>query len=374
MLTYGADHAAGQAALFAGRTALVTSPTGRNSRGQSTAHVLQQFCDLRVLLAPEHGLHGSHAAGESFGRECDPETGLEVLSMYTGSSKRMAPEALRQLDTIVYDIQDVGCRYYTFISTLKILLEDCAAQGKRLIVLDRPNPLGNRIEGCLLQPENASFVGCYPIPVCYGLTCGEFARMVNAEQQLGCDLHIIPCQGWSREQAFPAWGIQWQKPSPNIPDFQTALLYPGTCLIEGTNLSEGRGTQAPFALIGAPFVDARLYDAMAALHLPGVAVHPAEFTPTASKHAGSLCRGIRLQITDESRLCPTALGIHLIRILMNLYPGELRLLPGEGMPFLSQLAGHRQMELPSWDADSLIRQAEADAQAFRDRAQRYYLY
>lgn len=374
MLTYGVDHAAEQAALFSGRVALVTSPTGRNSRGESTASVLQHICNLQFLLAPEHGLRGNRAAGETFDREIDPETGLEVLSLYTGSSKRLAPEALRQIDTIVYDIQDVGCRFYTFISTLKILLEDCAAHQKRLIVLDRPNPLGNRIEGCQLQPEAESFVGCYSIPICYGLTCGEFARMVNDEQQLHCDLHVIPCRGWTREQTFPSWGMDWVKPSPNIPDFETVLLYPGTCLIEGTNLSEGRGTDAPFALIGAPFVDNRLFAAMAALHLPGVSIEPEDFTPTASKHAGTLCHGIRLRVTDAESLRPTELGIRLIKAVMELYPESLELTAGEGMPFLSQLAGHRLMKAPGWDADALIRQAQQDSLAFRKRAARYHIY
>lgn len=375
MLSCGVDRAPEFAALFTGRVGLVTSPTGRNALGESTATVLKRFCNLVLLMAPEHGLTGSRAAGETFGEERDEETGLTVVSMYSGNSKRLSSEAFAMVDTIVYDIQDVGCRYYTFISTLKTLVEDCAARGKRLIVLDRPNPLGNRIEGPVLLPETVNFVGCYPIPVCYGLTCGEFARMVNAEQNLHCDLHIIPCDGWHREMTFPQWGQAWIKPSPNIPDYETALLYPGACLIEGTNLSEGRGTDAPFAILGAPFVDSKkLCEAFRALNLPGVEAEALDFTPSASKHCGVLCHGLHLHITDANALRPVELGIRLLKLLTQQYPTELEYTPGEGMPFLSQLAGHRMFETANWDADALIALAEADCAAFRQRVEPYRFY
>lgn len=376
MLKCGVDRAKDFADLFVGRVALVTSPTGRNAMDESTASVLKRLCDLRLLLAPEHGLSGNRAAGESFGTENDPETGLEVLSLYNGPAKRLPGTVFPQIDTVVYDIQDVGCRYYTFLSTLKMLVEDCSANGKRLIVLDRPNPLGNRVEGPVLQPETASFVGCYEIPVCYGLTCGEFARMVNAELHLYCDLHIIPCEGWKRTQAFPDWGKSWVRPSPNLPDYEAALFYPGTCLIEGTNLSEGRGTDAPFRILGAPFVDGEaFFQWFSELSLPGISAEPVKFTPSASKYNGIPCEGIRLHVTDEVTIHPVELGIRLIRLLQERYPNNLQYIQAEWpLPFLSHLAGHRHFEHPGWDTDALIRKAEQDCEVFRKRKRAFEIY
>lgn len=178
-----------------------------------------------------------------------------MFSLYGKDSKRLTPAMLETFDVLVYDIQDVGSRYYTFLSTLAYLIEDCAGAGKRLVVLDRPDPLGGEIiEGTTLRPGMENFVGCYPLPTRYALTIGEFAQMVNAEQHFGCDLTVVPCTGWQRGQSAPAWGTPWIMPSPNIPNYETALLYVGTCLFEGTNVSEGRGTAAPFAVIGAPYI------------------------------------------------------------------------------------------------------------------------
>lgn len=373
MLKCGIDRVSEFRELFTGRVALVTSPTGRDAAGRPSAEVLRKICDLRLLLAPEHGIRGDRAAGEAFGADVDEETGLQVLSLYSGESKRLPKEAFELADTIVYDIQDVGCRYYTFISTLKMLAEDCAAHQKRLIVLDRPNPLGDRVEGTLLQEQTRSFVGCWQIPAVYDLTCGEFAQMIDCEENLDCDLHIIPCTGWHRGDAFPAWGREWVKPSPNIPNYETALLYPGTCLIEGTNLSEGRGTEAPFAILGAPFVDGE--ELSHALHFPGVSVEPIRFVPTASKHAGIECGGIRLRITDADALRPVELGIRLLKTLMQLYPGQLEWAPGDlGIPFLSQLAGTREWEAQDWDAEALIRRGREESARFREKTRQYQLY
>ena len=232
MLKFGIDRAAEFAPLFAGRVALITAPSGRSSDNVGSIDVLRQRFDLRLLLAPEHGVRGDMPAGALFDGGIDRVSGLPVLSMYSRDSKRLPRAALDGFDTLVYDIQDVGCRYYTFISTLKIALEDCAANGKRLVVLDRPNPLGTSIEGCVLDREVESFVGCYDIPARYGLSCGEFALMLNAEEKLGCELHVVPCEGLTRGMSFPDWGKPWVMPSLAMPRYETALLYPGTCLIE----------------------------------------------------------------------------------------------------------------------------------------------
>ena len=378
MVQFGADRTAEFAHFFTGRVALLTGPSGRTRSNQSTIQVLKDRCDLQLLLAPEHGVRGDKAAGAFFADEIDPESGLPVCSLYTKESKRLSSQLLERFDTLVYDIADVGCRYYTFISTLYGCITDCAAAGKRLVVLDRPNPLGDRVEGGLLQEEVSSFVGCYPIPVCYGLTCGELARMMNAEQHLGCDLKIVPCANLTREMTFRDWNHYWVMPSLGIPRFETALLYPGTCLIEGTCLSEGRGTADPFAIIGAPFIEAdRFSRSMNHLNLPGVVTTPVYFTPTASKHQGQLCGGIHLHITDEKQLRPVELGVRLLDLLRRCYPDDFRLLPPfreGGKPFLSLLAGHRAFEDPRWDAEEILNRYARECEDFRLRKAPYELY
>ena len=190
MVLFGADRVAEYAHLFIGRTALLTGPSGRTSSNEPTFDALKRCCDLRLLLAPEHGVRGDKPAGAVFADEVDEDTGLTVRSLYTKESKRLSADTLALFDTLVYDVADVGCRYYTFLTSLRYCMEDCAAAGKRLVVLDRPNPLGDRVEGGLLREEAASFVGGYPIPVCYGLTCGELAVMMNEDLGCKCDLHI----------------------------------------------------------------------------------------------------------------------------------------------------------------------------------------
>lgn len=378
MVQFGADRTAEFAHFFTGRVALLTGPSGRTRSNQSTIQVLKDRCDLQLLVAPEHGVRGDKAAGAFFADEIDPESGLPVCSLYTKESKRLSAALLERFDTLVYDIADVGCRYYTFISTLYGCITDCAAAGKRLVVLDRPNPLGDRVEGGLLQEEVSSFVGCYPIPVCYGLTCGELARMMNAEQHLGCDLKIVPCANLTREMTFRDWNHYWVMPSLGIPRFETALLYPGTCLIEGTCLSEGRGTADPFAIIGAPFIEAdRFSRSMNHLNLPGVVTTPVYFTPTTSKHQGQLCGGIHLHITDEKQLRPVELGVRLLDLLRRCYPDDFRLLPPfreGGKPFLSLLAGHRAFEDPQWDAEEILNRYARECEDFRLRKAPYELY
>lgn len=378
MVLFGADRVTEFRDFFSGPTALLTAPTGRTSGNLPTIDALKQCCDLRLLLAPEHGVRGDKPAGALIADEVDGESGLPVRSLYTETSKRLSPETLALFDTLVYDIADVGCRYYTFITSLRYCIEDCAAAGKRLVVLDRPNPLGDRVEGGLLRRETASFVGGYEIPVCYGLTCGELAQMMNAELGCGCDLKIVPCEGLSREMTFRDWGHYWVMPSPNIPRYETALLYPGTCLIEGTNCSEGRGTADPFAVIGAPFIRAEAFAReFNRMGCPGLEATPIYFSPTASKHQGSLCGGIHLHITDESCLQPVSVGVKLLDLLRRMYPDDFRFLPPVhegGKPFISLLAGHRDFECPDWDADALIRRYEEESQAFRLRKAPYERY
>lgn len=378
MVLYGADRVQEYRDVFEGRVALLTGPSGRTSDNRPTIDVLKECCNLQLLLAPEHGVRGDKAAGALFEDEIDRESGLTVRSLYTKTSKRLSQETLSLFDTLVYDMADVGCRYYTFLTTLRYCIEDCAAAGKRLVVLDRPNPLGDRVEGGLLQPEVMSFVGGYQMPVCYGLTCGELAVMMNEELNCGCDLQVVPCGGLTRQMTFRDWGHCWVMPSVGIPRFETALLYPGTCLVEGTNLSEGRGTADPFGILGAPFIQAEAFcQAFGALGLPGVEATPVYFTPTASKHQGVLCGGIQLHIMDEKALRPVELGVRLLDLLRRMYPDDFAFLPPvrqDGKRFISLLAGHREFENPNWNADTILARYEAESRAFQTRKKRYERY
>ena len=374
MVLYGADRAQEYRNVFEGRVALLTGPSGRTSDNRPTIDVLKECCNLQLLLAPEHGVRGDKAAGALFEDEIDRESGLTVRSLYTKTSKRLSPETLSLFDTLVYDMADVGCRYYTFLTTLRYCMEDCAAAGKRLVVLDRPNPLGDRVEGGLLQPEVMSFVGGYQMPVCYGLTCGELAVMMNEELNCGCDLQVVPCGGLTRQMTFRDWGHCWVMPSVGIPRFETALLYPGTCLIEGTNLSEGRGTADPFGILGAPFIQAEEFARrFRAMKLPGVEATPVYFTPTASKHQGVLCGGIQLHIMDEKALRPVELGVRLLDLLRRIYPNDFAF-SQDGKRFISLLAGHREFENPNWNADTILARYETESRAFQTRKKRYERY
>ena len=377
MLKFGIDRIEEYRSLFEGRIALVTSPGACTADYGSPIDKLMSFCDLRLLLGPEHGVRGDKAEAVYFDNAVDTVTGIPMVSLYTPKSLRIDPEVFESFDTLVYDVQDVGCRYYTFISTLKYLIEDCAAAGKRVIIPDRPNPLGGRCSGTVVKPGMENFVACYSIPVQYGLTCGEFARMVNDEEKYGCDLHVIPCSGLTREMMFPDWKRTWVMTSPGIPTFDTAALYPGTCLIEGTNCSEGRGTSAPFSIIGAPFIRAEeLSDAFNRLELPGVLATPVWFTPHASKHRDVNCGGIHLHVMDPRAIRAFDLGIRLLDLLRTHYPRDFEYLAPyahDSAPHICNLMGDRVFE-SDWDADELIRQGAEESAAFTVRSGPYRLY
>lgn len=378
MIRFGIDRVEEYKDWLQGRVALITAPSGRTGDNRSSIDRLREVCDLRLLLAPEHGVRGDKGAGELFEDCVDTPSGLPMMSLYRKGSKGLSEEILARFDTLVYDIQDVGCRYYTFISTLRNAMTDCAEAGKRLVVLDRGNPLGGTVEGTALQGQYRSFVGCWEMPQRYGLTCGEFARMVNGEEQVGCDLHVVPCQGLSREMTFADWGRLWVMPSLAMPRYETALLYPGTCLFEGTSWSEGRGTADPFAIVGAPGVDAdRFSEVFNRLGLPGVVSTPVYFVPNSSKHRGSTCGGVHLHITDEKALRPVELGYRLLELAKTLFPETFSLLPpytAGGKPFISLLQGGPDFEDPCWTADRLLERQETDCAAFLEKAEPYRLY
>jgi uncharacterized protein YbbC (DUF1343 family)/CubicO group peptidase (beta-lactamase class C family) len=313
----------GFAVLKGRRVGLVTHAAGADRRGASAVDVLRaaEGVTLVAIFSPEHGLRGGADGAVSDGK--DELHGLPVYSLY-GERTRPSAAQLGGIDTLVYDLQDAGARFYTYETTLGYLLETAAEHHLKLVVLDRPDPVGGAVvEGPVLSPFRTSFTGYHPLPVRHGMSVGELARLFNAERALGADLEVVKMEGWVRDQTFDRTGLPWVNPSPNLRSVDEALLYPGVGLLEATNVSVGRGTDRPFELVGAPYVDgARLAAVLGALALPGVRVTPTTFVPASSTFAGERCGGVSLHVEDRARLSPVRLGLGLALALARLYPGD----------------------------------------------------
>ncbi|MDR3569210.1 MAG: DUF1343 domain-containing protein [Syntrophobacteraceae bacterium] len=281
--------------------------------------------NLRCLFSPQHGFYSEKQANMIESADFkDPESGLPVVSLYS-SSREPAAGALESIDVLLIDLQDVGTRVYTYTTTIGLCIEACARAGKRVIILDRPNPIsGTEIEGNVVEPPFRSFVGRYPVPMRHGLTAGEFGRFVRATENIDCDLEVVAMRGWKRGRYFDQLGIEWVYPSPNMPTLQTALLYPGMVLLEGTNISEGRGTTLPFQLFGAPFLDRKRLLGQLEPGLEGVAFRPVTFEPAFDKYMGKPCPGFQIHITDRERFKPYRLGLALLRALCVTHPDNFR--------------------------------------------------
>jgi uncharacterized protein YbbC (DUF1343 family) len=286
------------------------------------AFVAHEGLNLVSVFGPQHGARGEKQdnmiESESYS---DPRTGLPVHSLY-GEVRKPTPEMLEGLDDLVFDLQDVGVRIYTFAWTMTLAMEACRDAGVRFVVLDRPNPVGGlQREGPSLREGFESFVGLHPIPLRHGLSLGELAQLANTEFGIGCELEVIPCEGWSRRDWFDDTGLPWVFPSPNLPTLDSCVPYPGTVLLEGTNLSEGRGTTRPFELLGAPFLDAdALVERMTDFDLAGVRLRPCWFEPTFQKHAGALCGGLQVHVEDREAFRPVLFAVALFRAAMDLAP------------------------------------------------------
>ncbi len=310
------------------RIGAVVHPASVLSDLRHTADALFHFKEgqLVSLFGPQHGARGEkqdNMIESEFYR--DPDTGLPVHSLY-GETRRPTEDMLKDIDVLLYDLQDVGTRIYTFINTMAYCMEACAAWGKKMVVLDRPNPInGRQVEGNLLNPHYRSFVGLYPIPMRHGMTTGELALLFNSEFGIHCDLTIVEMEGWQRHYWYDQTGLPWIQPSPNLPTLESAVVYPGMVLVEGTNLSEGRGTTRPFEMIGAPFIHSRSYaEHLNALNLPGVWFRPAYFQPTFQKWAGQMCGGIQVHVRDRGAFEPYLTGIAAISLARTLYPESFR--------------------------------------------------
>jgi uncharacterized protein YbbC (DUF1343 family) len=294
---------------------LICNPTAVDARLRHAADLLQALpgVRLRALFGPEHGVRGDAQYMAAVGGDRDRRTGLPVHSLYgsTAASLAPTPAQLRGLDVLCFDIQDVGSRYYTYQATMMLCMEAAARAGLAFVVLDRPNPIGGlAVEGPALRPGFESFCGLHDLAPRHGMTVGELALLFREERRLDLDLTVVECDGWRRGVLARDGGLPWVSPSPNMPTPETALVYPGTCLLEGTNLSEGRGTTRPFELLGAPWLDAQgLAAALAAERLPGVAFRPASFVPTWDKHAGVRCHGVELHVRDPGAFRPFLTGV-----------------------------------------------------------------
>ena len=359
------------------RVGLITNPTGINAERTSIVDLFDQSDDfeLTALYGPEHGVRGDAQAGSTVSSYIDDVTGLPVYSLY-GTTKKPTPEMLQDVDVLVFDIQDVGTRYYTYIYTMAYAMEAAAENGIPFVVLDRPNPQGGlRVDGPVLDPDYSSFIGLYPIPLKHGMTVGELARLFNTEYQIQADLEVVKMKGWKRSMMYEDTGLPFVMPSPNMPTTDTVNVYPATGLFEGTNLSEGRGTTKPFQLIGAPYIKAHDYaNELNELELPGVAFRAASFTPTFSKHAGKLTHGVEVYVTDPVRFESTRTGIAMIQTAHDMYPDDFEFLAND---FITKLTGNayvKDMILEGAPLEDILTKIEDERDAFLPIRKEYLLY
>ncbi len=374
--------------LIAGKqVGIITNHSGVLPEGEHIVDVLRTGNDvsIKALFSPEHGIRGDAPAGKHLENEVDPKTGVQVYSLY-GDHNKPDVTMLSGIDVLIYDIQDVGVRFYTYISTLALVMEAAAENDIPLVLLDRPLVLpGHMIDGPVLNNEVRSFVGMLPIPVLYSLTPGELAGLIRreylAKKHLDLDLTVMKLENYSRSMWYDETGLNWLPPSPNIPAIDTAAVYPGTALIEGTNVSEGRGTESPFRLIGAPFVDKmKLADSLNSLELPGLKFNPVDFTPRGksivshTRFKDELCHGIELVVTRRDDLKPFEAGVAIVCALRKLNPSELVF--RDDCAF-DRLAGNKEVrELIERGADYLEIAStwEHELEMFRSSMRRYFLY
>lgn len=378
MIFAGIDNLASVDKILRGkRLGLMTNPTGVDAQLRSTIDILNERYHLTALFACEHGVRGDAQAGAHIDSMHDPETGVMVYSVY-GKTHHLTPEMLDSFDVFVFDMQDVGARFYTYLYSLSFAMEDCAKAGKTVVVLDRPNPQGGlTVAGTLLDEKVKSFVGEYAMPTRYGLTIGEYALWVRDYLRLDVELHVVRMTGWTREMAYEDTGLPFVPPSPNCATLHAAHVYIGACVFEGTNISEGRGTVLPFEYIGAPFVDAvELERRMNALALPGVRYRRIYFTPQFSKHAGTLCRGVQLHITDRRVADTFAAGLYLLDAIREMHGGDLEWTGIEDAEYktIDKILGTDDYRLGRVTAQELIAQNLPKITAWQEMSRRYWLY
>ncbi len=374
-------------ALKGKRVGLITNPTGVDNNLKSTIDILAEAPEVRLtaLFAPEHGVRGNYIAGAAVANETDAKTGVQVYSLH-GKTRKPTPDMLKDVDVLVYDIQDIGTRSYTFISTMGLAMEAAAENGKEFMVLDRPNPLGgNKVEGCLVEPSCRSFVSQYPIPYIYGLTPGELARFLNNEGLLKggvkAELKVIPMEGWHRSMTFAETGMPWVLPSPHIPDPSTALLYPATGIMgELDYVSIGVGYTLPFKLTGAPWIDAQtLADRLTALKIPGVEFRPLYYKPFYAIYKGENLNGIEIYVTDEAKAPLSLIQFYIMQELADMYPTQKAFAKASQsrINMFDKVCGSpkvRELFTKNYKVADLAPFWNKDADSFKSRSEIYRLY
>jgi uncharacterized protein YbbC (DUF1343 family) len=361
------------AALKGKRVGLITNHTGRDREGRSTIDLLFSAPDVKLvaLFSPEHGLRGM-LDQEKIASSVDEKTKLPVYSLY-GETRQPTPEMLNGLDALVYDIQDVGARFYTYISTLGLAMEAAAKQKIKFIVLDRVNPInGVEVEGPLADSNKLSFTAYHELPIRHGMTVGELARYFNEERNIKADLQVVRVADWRRDAWFDETGLTWISPSPNMRSLTEATLYPGIALLEATNVSVGRGTDTPFEVVGAPWMDGvKLGAALNAKRLPGVRFVPVRFTPRSSVHEGKECGGVNIVVTDRSQFEPVTTGLEVAAQLLALFPKDFAV-----DRFLRLLVNQQVFDAFKQGAEGrALRQIwEEDLSRFRAVRAKYLLY
>ena len=348
------------------RVGLITNPTAITSALRPTYDILMEKFTLSAMFSPEHGVRGDAQAGAEITEYVDSVTEITVYSTY-GRGKAAAFDAMRTLDCIFFDIADIGSRYYTYQYTMTEAMEVCAAAKIPLVVLDRPPVIGCFAEGNLLDVKYSSFVGKYATAARTGLTIGEFAKYINETENIGCDLTVVPCENVRRSMYFDETGLPFVMPSPNIPTVDTALVYVGTCLFEGTNLSEGRGTTRPFELFGAPWMRCR--DVIGKMgEQDGCLLRETYFTPQFSKHAGTLCAGIQLHVTDRTAFRPFDVGVRLVHTIRELHPEF------EYRSFIKNLFGSDEICADNFDCERYLAGLDKPLKEYKRATAPYFLY
>jgi uncharacterized protein YbbC (DUF1343 family) len=370
--------AQGFAPLRGKRVGLITNQTGVDRRGRSVIDLLANAAGVKLvaLFNPEHGLYGrADEKVESSSLDVKTKKGslqLPVHSLF-GDTRRPTPEMLQGIDALVFDIQDAGVRFYTYTTTMGYAMEEAAKLGIAFYVLDRPNLLGGEIvEGPLLDRDRLDFVGYFPMPVRYAMTIGELARMFNAENKIGCDLHVIPMKGWKRQYFYADTGLKWIPPSPNLRTLRGAFLYPGLEILQNAGVSVGRGTPAPFEEFGAPWIlGAELAAELNRRGIPGVRFRAAKFTPESGLYQGELCNGAAVEITDGNAVRSTRMGLEIAAALQKLYPDKFSV--EKILPLLGHAATIEKLKNHVSPAD-IISGWAVDLVAFQRVRSKYLLY
>ena len=363
--------------LFQGRRlGLLTNHSGVDQQLRSTIDLLHERFHLTALFAPEHGVRGADQAGLASQNQRDGRTGVPIYSLFRADGHGMTEEMLDSFDTLVYDIQDVGSRLYTYPGSLKECMQQLGPLGKPIVVLDRPNPLGCGVDGKLREKELYGFSAFHDVPARYGLTIGELADMMNREDGLGCDLSVVPMKGYQKEMFYQDTGLFYVNPSPNLPTLDSVALYNGTCLFEGTAISEGRGTTRPFEILGAPWIDPyRTADRMNALEMPGVRFRPVWFIPMFSKHAGHSCGGVQIHVSDPRAVKGFETGLRLLLEMkeQTLEQGRDFWLEGSGTGYL---AGSLEVLQPDFDRrlDDFLDRCAREQREYLPRADAFRIY